>query len=405
MTVIEAFAGPGGTSEALRMLGVPDVLGIEWDQWACATAEAAGHKRLQADVAMVDLRELGPVEGFAASPPCQSFSAAGKQLGKLDRPRIEAHVARVKAAGRWLHYSREGWYDSRSPLVMEPLRYVLGLRPRWVMLEQVPAVLPLWEAIADVLRDHGYIAATGVLSAEQYGTPQTRKRAFLIARSAMDLVDPVLSLPAPTHRKYRKGVAQAEGDPTLLAWVSMADALGWPDNDAMTKRQGAGRTERYGTRPDRTAQEPAFTIQTGGGAGGGTGHVPVRVMRSSAMANATVRTIDEPSPTITAGHDRPERVWAARFGNQEHSAVRAIDEPAATIRYGQRMNANDWTTETSTMRVSVAEAAVLQSFRADYPWQGSKTKQYEQVGNAVPPVLAMAVLSALDINDYQEFAA
>lgn len=48
-----------------------------------------------------------------------------------------------------------------------------------------------------------------------------------------------------------------------------------------------------------------------------------------------------------------------------------------------------------SVRVTVEEAAALQSFPPGYPWQGTKTAQYQQIGNAVPPLLSLHVLSAV----------
>ena len=71
--IVDTFAGPGGWDEGMRMLGLGDVIGIEWDTAACATAEAAGHRRIQADVAALD--PLGwPCWGKVSSPPCQACS-------------------------------------------------------------------------------------------------------------------------------------------------------------------------------------------------------------------------------------------------------------------------------------------------------------------------------------------
>jgi DNA (cytosine-5)-methyltransferase 1 len=216
---IDLFAGPGGWDEGVRPLGIAP-LGIERDPAACATARAAGHWRLQADVTTLQPAAFGPVRGLIASPPCQGFSMAGKGRGRDD----SAHLLKAldSLTGAWgqleeamaeLHTSMT---DDRSLLALEPLRWALELEPQWLAWEQVPTVAPLWEACAAVLRRRGYSVATGVLSAEQYGVPQTRQRAILVARNprTADDLGPA-RLPAATHSRYYTRSPQRL-DPGLL---------------------------------------------------------------------------------------------------------------------------------------------------------------------------------------------
>ncbi|MEV8761048.1 DNA cytosine methyltransferase, partial [Klebsiella pneumoniae] len=88
--------------------------------------------------------------------------------------------------------------DDRTALVLTPLAHVHRDRPMFVTWEQVPPVLPVWEACAEVMRDMGYSVWVGIIRAEQYGVPQTRRRAVLIARA--DGID--AAPPTPTHSRY-----------------------------------------------------------------------------------------------------------------------------------------------------------------------------------------------------------
>ena len=197
-TILDLFAGAGGWEEGLRPLGL-SALGIEWERWACATAQAAGHARLQADLSTLDPQDFAPVWGLLGSPPCQAYSTAGKGLGAFDKPLVIA-CAHELAAGNDTRVARlSECRDRRSLLTVEPLRFALALRPRWVALEQVPAVLELWSLFAGLLAAHGYHTATGVLRAECYGVPQTRRRAFLLAS-----LDGPVELPAATASLLRR---------------------------------------------------------------------------------------------------------------------------------------------------------------------------------------------------------
>lgn len=146
--------------------------------------------------------------------------------------------------------------DERTTLMLEPLRWALDAIDEdcayeAIALVQAPSVLPLWEAMGEVLAAEGYSVACGRLAAEQYGVPQTRRVSVLIARRDGDA-----ALPPPTHRAFRKG--RDEGDPLLLPWVGIGEALRRPHSFEAISSYGTGGDPRVHGR--RTCGEPAFTV-------------------------------------------------------------------------------------------------------------------------------------------------
>jgi DNA (cytosine-5)-methyltransferase 1 len=371
--ILDLFAGAGGWEEGLRLLGL-SALGIEWESWACATAQAAGHARLQADLSTLDPLDFAPVWGLVGSPPCQAYSTAGKGLGRVDKPLVIACAHELAAGNDSRRAWREGCRDPRSLLTVEPLRFVLALRPRWVALEQVPGVLELWALFAELLTAHGYHTAVGVLRAECYGVPQTRRRAFLLAS-----LDGPVELPAPTHRSYDARRRESPAcERALRPWVSMAQALGCDGCGVVqTNNQTNG-----GRRPcglSRPLVAPAHTLDTASGSW---------TFRNRLRRPECLRAPDLPAPTILARgqqswvRERPATTVACDSRIARPGRKRSAAQPDAPGR------------SEGAVRVTVEQAAVLQGFPADYPWQGSRCRQFQQVGNAVPPPLAQRVLEA-----------
>lgn len=226
---------------------------------------------------------------------------------------------------------------------------------------------------------------------------QTRERAILMAslnRTAMP--------PAPTH--CRNGSPAGLFGPGLLPWVSMAEALGWDGVDRPGKTVCGNRAPHW---MYEAGPSTGWTLRTGNSTKGGT------------RPGGLTRGLDEPALTV----DSMAMQWALVNGNQPHAAIRRPDEPAPTIHFGHNLNEVAWVAERpsttvcatprigrpghkrredgeqqfaeESVRVSLEEAAILQGFRPDYPFQGTKTKRFEQVGNAIPPPMAAAIARAL----------
>lgn len=388
--ILDLYAGAGGWDEAARQLGLTTV-GLEIWHDACVTAVRAGHPRIRCDIATYPTAPFaGRVTGLIASPPCQAWSMAGKRTGEQDKARVH-DLVNAYAAGA--NEPGDGWADPRSHHAAQPVRWIRDLRPEWVCLEQVPPVIDLWRHIGDVLRGWGYSVWVGVLNAADYGVPQTRQRAILIASRVR-----TVTRPPATHEQNPPEHALFGA---LRPWVSMAQALGWEGIDRPARTVCGDRSPRW-----------AY--------GQGNSYATGWTLVNGPQGNATAREVDEPAGTIYCS--RPGNLrWALRNGTQDNACVRTMEEPAGTLFFGRRLNNVSWVRERpattvqgdprigrpghkdreggesqfeqDALRVTVAEAAILQSFPAEYPWHGTKTSQFLQVGNAVPPGLAAAVIA------------
>ncbi|MEU6192308.1 DNA cytosine methyltransferase [Streptomyces sp. NPDC047061] len=406
--ILDLFAGPGGWSHALTVLGARD-LGLEWDEWACKTRARAGQLTIRTDVAAYPAWTFsGRILGLIASPPCQAWSMAGKRLGLLDQPLVHQAVADLATGHDTRAQLLGACTDERSLLAAEPMRYLHALNsvgaPEWVLMEEVPDVLPLWRQYAAILRTWGFSVWTGILNAADYGVPQTRRRAILLASRVRTAAPP-----PPTHAQSAE--PESLFGPGRARWVSMAEALGW------------GATDR-----------PVPTVCAGGGPGGGPEPFPsgsrrtlndarergawrpcpesgsVLASRREGSGSAArlgapeSRPADALAPTCTAEAHRWS--WSLRSNNQTNATVRRADEPAGTLFFGHRANECVWIPDAATshpdgaqaatpapIKITAREAGVLQSFPADYPWQGNKGQTFSQIGNAVPPRLAAHLLA------------
>jgi DNA (cytosine-5)-methyltransferase 1 len=358
MIALDLFAGTGW-GVACQRLGILEH-GVEIMPEAVASRAAAGMHTAYHDVwdGLADPNIIPTHDLLIASPPCQTFSVAGKGAGRkaLDDVLALIDTGAWAQNGTALHDAASAaGLDDRTALVLSPLAYVAHAGPMHVVLEQVPTVLPVWEAVAVQLRALGYSVVTGVLNAEQYGVPQTRRRAILVARRDGHQA----AMPTPTHSRYYSRSPERL-DPDVLPWVSMASALGWGMTERPSPTITGGGTETGGAEP--IAKLARYT---------GRGDWVPKAMAGSGTSCTTTdpRPVNSPAQTITGGAN-------AEWGDRLTRAVGPRDR------------------DPSAVRLTPPQAAVLQSYPADFPFQGNQGDRFLQIGNAVPPLLGQAVIAA-----------
>jgi len=244
------------------------------------------------------------------------------------------------------------------------------------------------------------------LNAADYGVPQTRKRVITVAIRE-DQPVPSQWYPSPTHAETATTTLAGE---SLEEWVTVQDAIG----DLPGLEHTPAGVEGQGSWRD--GDEPAHSVT---GAGNhvvrATNHVAqehteqakerFRGILSGEIEgkglSGRVADLDDPSPTITAdegaavppikppNHEPPHSDEAcAKEADQEPS------EPGKTV-VAARNESRYVNSDGGPRRLTVRECARLQSFPDWFVFTGTKTDQYAQVGNAVPPLLQYHVASHL----------
>jgi DNA (cytosine-5)-methyltransferase 1 len=167
-----------------------DVLGVETNTDACATALAAGHKRLQADIRDLDPDDFPHTTGWLSAPPCPTYCASGKRSGRLDHDLVLEGVRLLgdSMANTGRDEEHRATYgvvaDERTALVLETLKFAFRLpNLEWMVAEQVPAVHDIWtEMCAELAAAYDWESCNVVkVRADDLGAATRRERVILIA--------------------------------------------------------------------------------------------------------------------------------------------------------------------------------------------------------------------------------
>lgn len=346
--VVSTFSGCGGSCLGYRISGFKVIWANEFVP-AAAEVYRANHPETILDTR--DIRTVQPSEILEAiglkvgeldlldgSPPCASFSTAGKRAE---------------------HWGKEKKYSDTvqrtDDLFFEFIRLLDGLKPRVFVAENVSGLVKgvakgYFLEILAKLKACGYRVGVKVLDAQWLGVPQARQRTIFIG--------------------VRENLGKEPAFPKPLAYrYSLRDVTPWMAAAGGIRGTGLGGSKL------RSADGPAPTIMAGGGGGMNTSQFGVEVEgldmdrfaigqewdklrpgESSAKYFNLVRPHpDAPCPTICASHGHP--------------GIASVTHP------------------TEKRKLTIAELKRICGFPDDFVLTGTYAQQWERLGRAVPPIM------------------
>lgn len=360
--IIDLFAGCGGMSLGFELAGFRPVLAIERDAWASDTYSSnhVGVSVVTGDITTItNPCELLPhgenVFGIIGGPPCQGFSLSGGRDPK----------------------------DPRNSLFMDYMRFVEAFRPSFFIMENVPGILSAVTRIGERVKDVilavasriGYNVKVLQLDASLYGVPQCRQRVFFVGIRDDYPFAPDRLVPIAITPDHPVTVEQALSDLPVIGAGEGCSGMAYatpPQNDYQV-----------------WCRKSSMTVEN---------HVAMRHTKRL-VARFHVIGFGESAANVPREHMQRKRGNAAVISGKTYSQnnMRPFpNRPSPTIPASFQSNfVHPYYDRNYTAR----EGARLQSFPDSYVFKGRRTtmswecglSQYQQIGNAVPPLLAKAL--------------
>lgn len=357
-TTLSLFAGAGGCTLGFKRTGFDVKLGLDIDDDAIRTHRT---NFPETDVVKEDISDItsdwllerldlepGELDFLIGGPPCQGFSSAGKNF----------------------------WDDPRNQLLKHYIRLLKYMRPKWFLMENVEGLLTAQESqyITEATRkfvEAGYTIRIHKLYSHWYGLPQKRKRVFIVGNSGGINFE----FPNPTHH----GISAVSSPRSIMDAISdlpeptkgeskQLDYGRSPENDYQRELRHKHVTEHYATAISDTLEkrikhlEPGQSMQD----------LPEELQHDS-FDRRSSRRVKDGTPT--------EKRGGAPNGLKRLEP----DKPSLTITGGSD---SEFIHPVQDRFLTLRESARIQSFPDWFEFHGSKTSKQQQIGNAIPPLIA-----------------
>ena len=379
MKTVDLFSGAGGFSVGFRAAGFESAYANDINSQALDTY-ALNIPETHCSLGSVEDKDPAlefrgmfakkeQLDALIGGPPCQGFS--------------------INAPERFLEDPRNGLFTSY-------LRFLDHLRPKCFAFENVPGMLSLesgriFKQIVKEFESRGYSVSARILLSAHYGVPQIRHRLVILGTLVGNLMHP-----KPTHHyaaranftSARELVTRTEESHGLLPAVTVSDAI----DDLPSLSIGEGHEVAEYSSPARGASTYARGLRARNRRL--FNHVaaklgPINVKRLQHIpAGGSWRDI--PHALLPTGMKRARRSdHTKRYGRLEPDSLSGTVMTKCDPHWGA------WFHYDQDRTLTAREAARIQSFPDAHRFLGPRTAQFEQVGNAVPPLMAAAIGRAI----------